>query len=73
MKPTQADYDRIANWIDASYEVAIMFRDLEGALWDRRQHRSGLSRAEAKEFKYLDFIDDSIQFWRLMEVKEEKR
>ena len=66
MKPTQADYDRIANWIDASYEVAIMFK---GGM-SRSDILQILGRGyphEVDVFVLLDFIDNSIRLWMLEE------
>ena len=57
---TQTDYDKVASWIDASYEIAVRFK--EGARmmdlvyefnWDPYHHYAAASNG----------LDSAIRFW----------
>ena len=51
MKPTQADYDKIADWIDASYGVVLSFK--EGVFLEELEH----------DTPWECVVEDALRFW----------
>ena len=63
---TQTDFDRVADWIDASYEVAVMFKEgksVDEVWWCLRDTRYD------ERVRYCSSIQNAIRFW----MKEAER
>ena len=58
---TQSDYDKVANWIDASYEVAVMFK--EGTSLNELQESFRWDLPFANNPWGISSMESAIRFW----------
>ena len=65
MTPTQADYDKIADWLEASLEIVVMFKEgmaRHDIFWEIKARGWG-APVDGYPSDDIDIIDNALRFW----------